>query len=134
MKKILAMLLLLCLCLSLTACGVSMDKFEDNLSDDYDIESIDDDDLEEYAELLDLDMDDYEIEDAIEATHEKTGKGVMIIECGSKKAAEELGDDAEGMVKLLKAYYGSGYSFDLVVEGKFVLIGEEDAIEDALGK
>ena len=133
MKKLIVMLLALCICLGLCACA-SMDKFEENLGSKYKIEKLDDDDLEDYAELLDLDVDDYNVIDAMEATHKKSGIGVMILECGSASDAEELAEDGEVMVELLESYYSSKYSFDSVAEGRFVLIGEEDAIEDALGK
>ena len=134
MKRILAMVLALCLCIGLCACGMSMDKLKDNLGSSYKKVRLDDEDLEAYADLLGLDVDDYDIESAIQATHKKKGIGVVIIECGSKKEAEELADDGEGMVDYLSEYYGTNYSFDMVVKGKFILCGEERAIKAALEK
>ena len=133
MKKVLAIILVLCMCISLCAC-VSMDKFEKNLEDDYKISKMRDSDLETYEKLLDLDADDYDLETVKTATHKKSGIGVYIFECGSAAKAKQLAEDAEDMVDILESTYASKYSFDMVVKGRFVLVGEEDAIEDALGK
>ena len=132
MKKLLAILLVLCMCIGLAACA-KMEDFEDNLGRDYEIENLSDDDMEYFAEYMDVDVDDFDVQDAIEATNEDTGVGVVIIECGSKKLAEELADEAGAIVKLLELSYSSKYSFDVETKGAFVLIGEEDAIADALG-
>lgn len=133
MKKIVAFLLAVCLCVGLCACA-SMDSFKDNLGDNYKKTILDEDDLEGYAELLGLDADDYKIKSALEATHKKKGTGVVIIECGSAELAEELADDAEDMVEYLTKSYGSAYTFGHAIKGRFVLFGEENAIDDALGE
>lgn len=130
MKKLIAMLLMLCLGIGLCACA-SMDNFEDNLEGKYAITLLDDDDLEDYADLLDLDVDDYNIKSAIEATHKKKYTSVVIIECGSSAKASKLAEDAEDIVDILEAYY-RGYTFDCTKKGRFVLFGEVDAIDDAL--
>ena len=133
MKKVLVFLLVLAMCLGLCSC-MSMDDIEDNLGSSYKKESIDEDDLEEYAELLNIDVEDYEVESAMMATHKKKGTGVMIIECGSASLAEELSEDGDGMLDILEYTYGSKYTFKIEVEGNFVLFGEKSAIKDALGE
>lgn len=131
MKKIVAFLLVVCLCIGLCACA-SMDTFKDNLGSDYRKTELDDDDLEAYEEMLDIDADDYDVKSAIQAVHKKKGTTVVIIECGSNAKANELSDDAEDIIDFLKKSYSSSYSFGISVEGRFVLLGEESAIEDAL--
>lgn len=133
MKKIFALILVLCLCAGLCAC-VSMDKFEDNLGSSYKRTTLSDDDLEDYAELLDIDVDDYDVKSAIQATHSKKKTTVVIIECGSQSKAKKLANDAEDIVDYLERAYGSSYSFGIETKGRFVLFGEKTAIDDALGE
>ena len=68
MKKIIALLLLICtFALCLVSCA-SMDKYEDNLDKNYDVEKIKKSEIDDLAEMLDLDMDDYDIDSAIKAS------------------------------------------------------------------
>ena len=54
--------------------------------------------------------------------------------CGSFKQAAELEDKADVIVDKLEDAYSYEYSFSVVRRGSFVLIGEDDAIDDALGR
>ena len=133
MKKILVFLLLLCLCLGLCAC-TSMDKMTSNLRPNYEIETMSDQDLEDYAILLALDLDDYNIVSAIQATHKTRGTGVVIVECDSKNDAAKLAKDAADIVEMLEYAYGTAYTFDVKTDGCFALFGETAAITTATGK
>ena len=133
MKKVLALLLTLCLCVTLSAC-TTMETFESNLGDEYSKTIMDDNDLEVYADLLDLEVDDYSIKSAIEAEHKTKYISVVIIQCANNSKARKLANDAEDIIDMLENTFGSSYSFDLVVKNSFVLVGETNAIGDALGK
>lgn len=133
MKKALAVLLVVCICATMFACA-SMSSFKDNLGSDYKKTTLTDSDIEDYADLLGLDMDEYKIRSAIEAKHKTKYTSVVIIECGSSGKAKSLAKDADEIVDLLKLTYGSKYSFGIETKGCFVLFGETSAIKDALGK
>ena len=131
MKKFISITLVCVLLLSLCAC-TSMDKFKDNLGRDYKKTKLSDDDIECYADLLDLDISDYKIDSAIEARHRDDGISVLIFECGSRRLAKKLAKDAEDIIDILEDTYGSSYTFAIETKSNFVLIGEENAIDDAL--
>ena len=132
MKKIIAFLLLTCtLTFCLASCS-SLKSYENNLGDDYKIDHYDEDEIEELAEEFDIDADDYGIIAIIEAKDKDKGYYAYIIQCESSKKAEELVDDLEDIVKLMDQY--SSYDIDAVADGKFVLVGNEDVIDDALDK
>ncbi|MBQ9784104.1 MAG: hypothetical protein IJW29_01250 [Clostridia bacterium] len=134
MKKILALLAVLVLMLSFSACR-NMDYYEDNLKEnDYKIETFSNSELEEFASYFELDPDDYNIEEAFAATNRDSGIIVYVMECGSAKDAKNLVEDSDVIIDFLEEVYSSKYSFDAINKGKFVFIGEEDAIEDALDK
>ena len=129
MKKIIALLLLICtFALCLVSCA-SMDKYEDNLGKDYDVENLKKDEIEDLADAFDLDIDDYDIEDALMAESEKGDDGLYIFECKSSSKAKKLEEDMKDAMDELNED-----EWDIVRKGKFVLIGTEDGIEDALGK
>lgn len=132
MKKVLALLLTLCLCVTLSACA-TMETFESNLGDKYSKTILDDDDLEDYADLLDIEVDDYSIKSAIEAKHKTKYTSVVIIQCANNTKAKKLANDAEDIIGMLENTFSSAYSFDIVVKSSFVLFGESTAIDDALG-
>ena len=131
MKKIIALLLLICtFALCLVSCA-SMDKYEDNLDKNYDVEKIKKSEIDDLAEMLDLDMDDYDIEEALMAESKKGDDGVYIFECKSSSKAKKLAKDVEDALDEVKSYISD---MEVTKKGKFVLIGTEDGIEDALGK
>lgn len=132
MKRIFALILVVCISVGLCACSASMDDFKSNLGDDYKIITLSDRDLDDYADLLYLDVSDYGVKSAIEAKHKQKSTSVVIIECGSSSQAEQLSKDADDIVFLLEYTYGSRYSFDIKCEDSFVLFGESTAINDAL--
>ena len=132
MKKIIALLLLtLTLTISLASCS-SMESYEKNLGDDYKVDIYDEDEIEELAETFDIDADDYGISSIMEAKDKKKGYHAYIIQCKSSKEAEELVDDLDDIVKAMDKYYS--LDVDAVADGKFVLVGNEDVIDDALNK
>ncbi len=134
MKKILVLSAILALAVSFSACR-SMDYYEENLEDNgYDIDNLSNSELEEFADLFDLDPDDYKAKDSFLATHENTGVSVFVVECGSVKYAKELVEDADDIMVFLEESYSAQYSFDIINKGRFVFIGEEGAIDDALEK
>jgi hypothetical protein len=118
----------------LVSCGKKMDDFTDNLGSKYSIDNLSSSEIDGFADGFDFDADDYSVEDVVVATNKKTYCMVVIIECGSKKEAKELVEDADDIVDALKDSFSSIYSFKAVNEGKFVLIGENSAIKDALDK
>ena len=134
MKKILALILaLLTLVVCLTSCG-KMEDFTKKLGSDYEVDTFTQKEIEYISEIFELDSKEYEVEEMIQATHEDTGCSVFIIKCGSAGKAKKLVENSGNIIKYLKYYYSSSYTFDSVRKGKFVLIGETSAINDALGK
>ena len=130
MKKIVKLLSLVCIVtLCLVSCA-SFNSYERHLKDDYKVKFLDEDDIEDLAENFDVDLDDYGISKVMEVTDKDKGYYAYIIKCKSGKKAEELADDLDDVVKVMNAYYS--FDVDAVVDGKFVLIGNEDVIDDAL--
>jgi hypothetical protein len=131
MKKVTSLLaLVLCvlmLTLSFASCA-NMDKYEKNLGSDYEIEEVEEDEIEELFEGLDLDAKDYGVKKAISAINEKTFKTVVIFQCGSSAKAKDLAKELEDATEVL------GALVEVEVKGNFVFLGNEDAIEDALDK
>lgn len=134
MKKIIGFLLLLCtLTLCLASCGTAtLKSYEKNLGKNYKITAYDKDDIEDLAEKYSLDADDYGISAIIEAEHKNSGHDVIIIQCKSSKKAEELVYDLDLIVMLINL--SPSFKVDAVADGKFVLVGSEDVIDDALNK
>ena len=132
MKKFISLILLtLTLAITLTSCS-SMKSYEKNLGDDYKVDIYDEDEIEELAETFDIDTDDYGISAVMEAEDRDKGYYAYIIQCKSNKMAEELVDDLDDIVKAMNKYYS--FDVDAVADGKFVLVGNEDVIDDALKK
>ena len=132
MKKFRSLILLtLTLAITLTSCS-SMKSYEKNLGDDYKVDIYDEDEIEELAETFDIDTDDYGISAVMEAEDRDKGYYAYIIQCKSNKMAEELVDDLDDIVKAMNKYYS--FDVDAVADGKFVLVGNEDVIDDALKK
>ena len=132
MKKIISSMLLLCtLMLCLASCA-SLKSYEKNLGDDYKLNDYDEDEIEDLAEKFDIDANDYGISAIVEAKDKDNGYYAYIIQCKSSKKAEELVEDLDDIVKLMNKYYS--FDVDAVVDGKFVLVGNEDVIDDALNK
>ena len=132
MKKIISLMLLLCtLTLCLAACA-SLKSYEKNLGDDYKLNTYDEDEIEDLAEGFSIDADDYGISAIVQAKDKDKGYYAYIIQCKSSKKAEELVADLDDIVKLMNKYYS--FDVDAVADGKFVLVGNEDVIDDALNK
>ena len=81
----------------------------------------------------DLDPSDYGATVGITATNVNSYCMVVIIECDSASSASALKVDCAPIIQYLENSYSSSYSFDAVVAGNFVLVGEVSAINDALG-
>ena len=132
MKKIIALLLLICtFALCLVSCA-SMDKYEDNLGTKYEVEKLKKSEIKELAEDFDLDDDDYDIENALIAEHKNNGYTVCIFECKSSSKAKELEKDLEDVMDDINDYSSTPYY--AVRKGKFVFAGNQKAIDNALGK
>ncbi len=130
MKKFIALLLLtLTLTISLASC-TSMESYEKNLGDDYKVDIYDEDEIEALAEIFGIDADDYGISSIMEAKDKYNG--YYIFQCKSSKEAKQLVDYLDVIVKTPDKY--SGFDVDAVADGKFVLVGNEDFIDDALNK
>lgn len=126
MKRILALILMLCLSVLCFASCASISKFEDKLDDaDYDVDTTDDeDDIEELFEALDLDYDDYKVKEVLMAYNEEY-ESVTIIKCGMFKAGK--------LVKDLEDAYEELEIDDMKIEkkGSCVLVGSKKAIKAA---
>ena len=106
MKKLLALLLALAMCLSMFACGETeskkdkKDKDEEEV-EEIDIDELDEDELEEYIEELEEELEDLEkdLEDAEEDEDdeaiEELEEEIKAIEKKLKKAKKALGEDEE---------------------------------------
>ncbi len=126
MKKILALMLMLCMtALCFVSCA-SISKFEDKLEDaDYEVEVIDDeDDIEAMFETLDLDYDDYKVKEILTAANEDF-ESVSIIKCGMFKAGK--------LAKDIEEFFEESELDEMKVEkkGSCVLIGSKKAIKAA---
>ena len=121
---------MLCLCIGLCACS-NMESIEDKLKKNYDLEELTTREIDNLASVLSLHASAYNIKSAVMATHKTRGTGVMIIECGSQSDATKLFREAEGIIGILKAKYGSGYTFTRDRIGSVALFGEQSAVRDA---
>ena len=111
-----------------------MDTYKDRIRADYDIEIYDDqEDIEDCIDDLGIDSDDYEVVSFMWAEAEKGDDFAYIAECGSASHAKELVKDLEDVIEDMKDYYED---LDIAVarDGKFVILGSQDAIDDVLGK
>ena len=132
MKKTICLLALFCAMAMLLAACTSLATYEENLGKDYKVRMFDVKEIDELAEEFDLDADDYGISSIMEAKDKEKGYYAYIIKCESRKMAEELVDDLDDVVELMEQY--SYFDVDAVADGSFVLVGNEDVIDDALDK
>lgn len=132
MKKFIGFVLItLILMATLTSC-VPMKLYEVKLGEDYKVSMYDEDEIEELAEEFGIDADDYGISKVMIAKDKDNGYYAYIIKCKSSKKAKELVDDLDYVVEIMNAYYS--FDVDAVADGKYVLVGNEDVIDDALNK
>ena len=126
MKKIISLMLVLCMsALCFISCG-SIESYEKKLDRaGYDVEVLDNEDVEEFASMLGLKSEDYKIKSALSAESEDEKENVVIFECDSKDTATKF---AEDISKVLKYIPGDTKAES---DGAFVLIGTEEAIKDA---
>lgn len=111
----------------------TMSDFIDSLGDAYYInEYSDPDEVQSMAAQYQLDPSKYGATLGISATNKTTHCMVIIIECDSTSSASTLNSDCANIVEMLEKSYSSQYSFDSKCAGKYVLIGEVNAINDAL--
>lgn len=138
MKRITNLLLLLCLVVFCLASCTSLNSYEDNLGKDYKVKIYeiedDEDEIEDIAEDFDLDYEDYGIKAIIYAKDKDNSNPAYIIKCGSKKEAKELKSDLKDYINDEFRYDDDFDEIDVVIDGKFVLVGYEDVIDDALDK
>ena len=109
-----------------------MKLYEVKLGEDYKVSMYDEDEIEELAEEFGIDADDYGISKVMIAKDKDNGYYAYIIKCKSSKKAKELVDDLDYVVEIMNAYYS--FDVDAVADGKYVLVGNEDVIDDALNK
>jgi hypothetical protein len=99
-----------------------MSDFKKNLEKaGYEVETIDEDEIEEMFEMINLDYADYKLEKMVVAVNSQRLLSITIIECSSSSKAEKLAEDLEG--KATNTFCET--------EGAFVLLGSKEAIEDA---
>ena len=132
MKKFISLILLICtLSMCLASCA-SLKSFDRHLGRDYRTHTFDDDEIEDLAESFDIDVDDFGVKVVVQAKDRDKGYYAYIIKCKSRRKAKELASQLEDVADLLeKNYY---YDVDVVAKGKYVLIGHEDVVDDALNK
>ena len=140
MKKIISLILiaatLLLLCVTLASCA-SLESYKDTLKEEgYKVKIYDDeDDIEDWADAYDVDADDYDVKQILDATHKKKGYWLVIVECGSSSKAEDLLDDLDDVIEYgEESFELMGWDFVAETNGNFVFFGEERAVEAALGK
>ena len=122
LRSLLAVMLVAMMAIAFTSCA-KPDKVKDKLKDmDYEVELVDDEDeLEEFAEMMDVDG----ITAIIEAwSEEDEDAGYVTIIWFEKKAdAEDALDAIEDLAKLS--------DMDVASKGKIVVVGEGDVFDDA---
>ena len=128
MKKILSISLVFVLLLAcFTACG-SIESYQDKLEEaGYKVEVVEEDDIADYADDMGLDADKSAVVSMLYAVKAEglIPSMVVIIECASADAADQIADTADGGLGLL--------GMKVEVEGKFVIAGTTSAVEVALG-
>ena len=138
MKRVTNLLLLLCLVVLCLASCTSLNSYEDNLGKDYKVKIYeiedDEDEIEDIAEDFDLDYEDYGIKAIIYAKDKDNSNSAYIIKCGSKEEAKDLKSDLKDYIHDEFRYDDDFDEIDVVIDGKFVLVGYEDVIDDALDK
>lgn len=148
MKKIITLILAMTMViLSFASCSFShssssdlnMSDFAENLEDaNFVTEYVDEDEIQELFDDLDLDPDDYSVEDMLSAFSHKVSDTISIVKCGSeseakdfkkdiKKAYEKLFEDLEEENEFLL-----DIDIEFEIYGTYVLIGTSNAIEIAL--
>ena len=139
MKKVLAILLLLSLCLGLCACGgekelpPSMENYQKRLGSKYEITQLSKGELSTaYAAELKLNVGDYEVKSAFKAIHkDDADKVVVVVECSSADLALKLQDDLAANMDALREKYGD--SFIVSLTDVYVVCGPKAAVSDTTG-
>ena len=132
MKRILALILMLCMSVLCFASCASISKFEDKLDDaDYEVDTTDDeDDIEDLIEVFDLDYDDYKVKVILYGVF--MSRDVFVIKCSSSSNAKKLKSDMNEASAELGQLMGG---MEIKAEGSFVILGSDSAaIDAALGK
>ena len=130
MKRIVILCLLACICCSLCACS-KIDKLEDALMEDYDVDTLSRSEITDMEELFDISRSRYDIESVLSATHERRETSAMVIECHSRRDAKRLADDAEDdVLPYLRRIYSTKYSFSIARRGRIVIIGERETVKE----
>jgi len=139
MKKALAILLLLSLCLGLCACGgekelpPSMENYQKRLGSKYEITQLSNNELSTaYASELKLNVGDYEVKSAFKAIHKDDAeKVVIVVECGSADLGLALQDELAANMDVLKKVNGD--SFIVSLTDVYVISGVKSAVSDTTG-
>ena len=136
MKRIFALLSLICtLTICLVSCA-SLESYEKNLGSGYTTDYYSEDEIEDLADAFDVDLPKYGVKAVMEATEKNTNFYAYFIECDSSKNAKKLANDLDETVEYLNKYYSKYYTFEVIAkaDGKYVLIGNEEVINKALNK
>ena len=132
MKKVALVTLLLCVCvIFLTAC-TSLSTYLDRLGPIFSKEDFGEDDVLEYAERFELNEKAYGFIEGVKITNNETFEKAVLIACTSEAKAENLVADLTPHLDELSA--DNGDTVIAVNEGRFVFVGNEGAINAALGK
>ena len=132
MKKITLVCLILCVTVfCLTACA-SLSTYMDRLGSFYTVEDFGEEDRVDFNEAFGINLDDYSIIEGVNVTNNEVGASATIIACWGESAAEDLVADLQAQVAALNDGTNE-HAFIVVNEGRFVLVGEEPAINDAMG-
>jgi len=129
MKKILSLcLVVVMLLVCFTACGKKLDNYAETLEEaGYEVEIVDEDEMEEYAENMGLDADEASAVGMVYAVKKSAiPKVILIVECESEKAAKRVAESADVIDNL--AFLG----LSLERDGTFVFIGSTSAVEEVL--
>ena len=134
MKRFLCLITLIALLVtSLTSCDKrSIDDYKAKFQDHTFTHYKNPDEINDMARDLHLNAEEYKVREVLYAHSGNSGVpiGVVIIECGSKSKAEDLGArDAYVILDYLKTLYSTNmYPMTVSVDGKFVLIGTQKTI------
>ena len=131
MKKILSVCLIAAMLLvALTACGPTIEDYVANLEEaGYEIEVVEEEEMDDYADEMGLEADEASVERMLYGMKSGTiPKVILIMECVSDEAAEEIASSASALDSL------SFLGISVEVDGKCVLVGSTDAVETAMGE
>ena len=120
MRKILSLIIFICISLlCFTSCD-RLEEYEDNLrTAGYDIDLLDDEDIDSILSFLN-NGDDYKIKSGFAAEYWDYNEYVLVLECSSKSDASNLADEISKEIGITVQSHGN-----------LVFVGDENAINNA---